>query len=381
MEKLYLLDDAIVSPLGFSTEENIEQLRLGNYGLSIQKPKEPGAKPLCAGIIEDVKIDLAFSKISELEKFTKLEKMAILAIHSVLKGNPGLDLSNTPLIIATTKGNIDLLQTPKGFDKNRIYLSEFSRQIANFFGFKQPPITISNACISGGLALVVAKRLAAVRKFENAIVLGADLVSEFVVSGFNSFQALSSEPSKPFSKAREGINLGEAAAAMLVSTKKPKHRSSVSLIGAASMNDANHISGPSRTGEGLFRSIKRSMEMAGISSEKIDYISAHGTGTKYNDEMEAIAFNRAGMENVPLNSVKAFYGHTLGASALLESILNKHTMLNNEVFASANFEELGVSQPLNIITENTEIELHYALKTASGFGGCNLAMVFQKEIL
>ncbi|SHF94790.1 3-oxoacyl-[acyl-carrier-protein] synthase-1 [Salegentibacter echinorum] len=381
MEKLYLLDDAIISPLGFSTEENMHQLRMGNSGLSIQKPKKPEAKPICAGIIEDAKIDREFAKIGKLEEFTKLEKMAILAIHSVLKRNRSLDFSNTPLIIATTKGNIDLLQTSKGFDKNRIYLSEFSRQISNFFGFKQPPITISNACISGGLALVAAKRLAAVRKFENAIVLGADLVSDFVVSGFNSFQALSSEPSKPFSKAREGINLGEAAAAMLVSTKKPKRKSSVSLIGEASVNDANHISGPSRTGEGLFRSMQKSIKMAGISSKKIDFISAHGTGTKYNDEMEAIAFNRAGLEQVPVNSIKAFYGHTLGASALLESILNKHNMLNNEVFASANFEELGVSKPLNIITENTDIELKYALKTASGFGGCNLAMVFQKEEL
>jgi 3-oxoacyl-[acyl-carrier-protein] synthase-1 len=190
---------------------------------------------------------------------------------------------------------------------------------------------------------------------------------------------MSTEPCRPFSKNRKGISLGEAAAAVLLSSKKPEHPNIISLIGEASANDANHISGPSRTGEGLYISIQNALREARISAKEIDYLSAHGTATAYNDEMEAVAFNRSGLENVPMNSFKAYYGHTLGASALLESILTKHSLLNNELYTSLNFDEIGVSKPLNVIGGFEKKELWFAVKTASGFGGCNLALVLKKE--
>ena len=121
------------------------------------------------------------------------------------------------------------------------------------------------------------------------------------------------------------------------------------------------------------------MKIAGVSSEEINFLSAHGTATIYNDEMEAIAFNRAGLQQVPVNSLKGYYGHTLGASALIESIIAKNSMLNNELYASLNFDVPGTSKALNIIKNTTKSALKTALKTASGFGGCNLALVFQKE--
>ncbi|MBK5192975.1 MAG: beta-ketoacyl synthase, partial [Flavobacteriaceae bacterium] len=265
------------------------------------------------------------------------------------------------------------------FPENRVYLSELGNVIKDFFGFQQQPIVISNACISGGLALAVAKRFIAAGKFDQAIVVGGDLVSEFVVSGFNSFQAMSPEPCRPFSKNRKGISLGEAAVAVLVSSKKPQNSINISLIGEASANDANHISGPSRTGEGLYKSIQNALREAQVSAKEIDYLSAHGTATAYNDEMEAVAFNRSGLEKVPMNSFKGYYGHTLGASALLESILTKHSLLNNELYTSLNFDEIGISKPLNVIGGFERKELKFALKTASGFGGCNLALVLKKE--
>jgi 3-oxoacyl-[acyl-carrier-protein] synthase-1 len=95
--------------------------------------------------------------------------------------------------------------------------------------------------------------------------------------------------------------------------------------------------------------------------------------------MEAVAFNRSGLENVPMNSFKGYYGHSLGASALLESILTKHSLLNNELYTSLNFDEIGVSKPLNVIGVFEKKELRFAVKTASGFGGCNLALVLKKE--
>jgi len=379
MKKLYLLDDAIISPLGFSTEENIKAIQEGKSGLRLQQKPEITETSFYAGVIEESLLNAAFKAIGNSKKYTKLEKMMLLVVQQVLAKNKDLDLNETALIIATTKGNINLLKDPGNFPVSRLKLSELGQVMANFFGFAQTPIIVSNACISGGLGIAVARRLGGGGKIKKALVVGGDLVSDFVVSGFNSFHALSSKACKPFSKDRDGISLGEATAAILVSTEKPETPQNIALIGDATANDANHISGPSRTGEGLYQSIQKALKEAKISANEIDFLSAHGTATIYNDEMESMAFHRSALQNTPLHSLKGYYGHTLGASALIESIITKHTMLNNELYSSKNFGELGVSKSLTIIQENQNREINYALKTASGFGGCNLALVFKKE--
>ena len=205
------------------------------------------------------------------------------------------------------------------------------------------------------------------------------MVTKFIMSGFNSFQALSAEPCKPYDKNRVGINLGEAVASVLVTSERNNlPEESVEILGDATCNDANHISGPSRTGEGLYRSIKSALEEANLKASEIDYISAHGTATSFNDEMEAIAFNRLGMENIPLNSLKGYFGHTLGASGLLETIVGMHSLKINTLFTSKGYDELGLSKPLNIINRKEIKPLNIFLKTASGFGGCNTAVIFKK---
>ncbi len=379
MKKIYLLDDAIISPLGFSISENLSAIRNKVSGLKSHENKRFDSGGFYAGIIQNEILNQHFSKIGDPGNFTKLEKMMLLAVHEILSENPDLDKSKTAIIISTTKGNIDLLQNNKDFPEKRVYLAELGNVIKDFFKFKSEPIIVSNACVSGGLAIAIAKRFLMAGKFENAIIVGGDLVSDFVVSGFQSFQALSDYPCKPFSKNRNGISLGEAAAALLVSSEKRISENNISLIGDASANDASHISAPSRTAEGLHKSIETALKEAQITSEEIQYVSAHGTATVFNDEMEAIAFNRSGLKDVPVNSFKAYYGHTLGASALLESILTKHSLINNELYPSLNFDETGVSKPLNLIKNLKTTPLKYALKTASGFGGCNLALVFKKE--
>lgn len=379
MRNFYLLEDNIISPLGFSTEANIEAIRRGKSGLRSHPFPLPNLKEVYAGIIDKPQLQDRFAALADPSEYTHLEQMMILAIDGVISRIPDFDPAHTALVISTTKGNIDLLGKQSIFPEERVKLWALGKVLRDFFGFKQDPIIVSNACISGGLALAVAKRLMEQGRFGQAIVAGGDLVSEFVVSGFNSFQALSEEACRPYSAKRKGINLGEGAAAVFLSSEKREGAANIKLIGEASANDANHISGPSRTGEGLLKSIRNSMKMAGVSSGEIDFLSAHGTATIYNDEMEAIAFNRAGLQEVPLNSLKGYYGHTLGASALIESIISKHSLLNNELYTSLNFDVGGTSKPLNIVKKTAKQNLRTAIKTASGFGGCNLALVFQKE--
>ena len=226
----------------------------------------------------------------------------------------------------------------------------------------------------------VAKNMIQAGKYKDAFVIAGDELSEFVISGFNSFQAIGSGPCKPYDKNRNGINIGEAAAAAYItsmSTGNEKFRFKV--LGDSAVNDANHISGPSRTGDGLYASIKNAMTEAKVSPEQIDFISAHGTATLYNDEMEAIAFNRMDLQNIPLNSMKGYYGHCLRCFRSFWKVSFPWKVLfHSTLLPSKNFEETGVTQPLNIIKENKTADIKYILKTASGFGGCNAAVVLEK---
>src|SRR5690606_5515279 len=148
--------------------------------------------------------------------------------------------------------------------------------------------------------------------------------------------------------------LGEAVAAVYLAMEPTP--GAMRILGTGSFNDANHISGPSRTGEGLYLSIREAVrEARGVTP---DFISAHGTATPYNDEMEAIAFQRCGLSATPVHSLKGYFGHTLGASGLLETVMAIHSLRNNELVASLGYAHQGTSQPLNIITRPTRQPLH-----------------------
>jgi len=374
IKEVFITQTNCITPIGFDVAANIENIIGGVSCIQLHQNTDLMKMPFYASIINDEAINSAFAKISSVESYTRLEKMMILALEPIVEKSK-LD-GRTGFILSTTKGNITALVNPSSDNFQQAHLSQLAKNVADFFGFKTEPIVISNACVSGILAVSVAKRLIQSEMFDNIFIVAGDEFSEFVFSGFNSFQAMSDSPCRPYSKNRNGVSLGEATAAVLISSNKENAK--IKIIGDGSINDANHISGPSRTGEGLFRSIESALAEAKINANQIDYISAHGTATSFNDEMEAIAFNRLGLENVPVNSLKGFYGHTLGTSGLLETVIGVQSVLENKLFVSLGFDEMGVSQPINIIEKNEDKNLNYFLKTASGFGGCNTAVLFEK---
>src|SRR5690606_23170856 len=244
--------------------------------------------------------------------------MMITSLNDVIQ-NSKIELNDrVGLIISSTKGNVDALDKNNPFPKERAYLSELGKNIQEFFKFENEAIVVSNACVSGILSVAIAKRYIQQNTYDHVFIVRGDVVTEFILSGFNSFQALSQEPCTPYDKNRTGSNTGEVAASLLV-TKSSENlaKEALEILGESSCHDANHISGPSSTGEGLYRSIKSAWAQANLNPQDIDYISAHGTATMFNDEMEAIAFNRMNFQEVPLNSLKGYFGHTLGASGLL----------------------------------------------------------------
>jgi 3-oxoacyl-[acyl-carrier-protein] synthase-1 len=315
--------------------------------------------------------------------FTRLEMLHILSISDVLKSS-GVNIKDprTLIMLSTTKGNIDLLEKDRYplIEPDRIYLWKLAEFFQHFFGNPNKPLVVSNACISGVLVILIASRLIKASIYDHIIVTGGDLVSEFVVSGFQSFRSLSPAPCKPFDAARDGLSLGEGCGTLVLSCDHSLCGIPEKIIvgGGCCSNDAHHISGPSRTGEGLYLAIRRALKEAALDPLDIDYISAHGTATDYNDEMEAKAYSWAGLEPVPVNSFKGYFGHTLGAAGIIESALAIESMRNNELFRSAGFESPGTSKSINVLTDHLAIEVNHCLKTASGFGGCNAAIVFKK---
>ncbi len=374
--EIYITDYNCVTPLGFDVPSNWKALLEGKSGVALHQIIK-NQEPFYASKIDSEKLTKEFDKNFDNQDFTRLEKMLLLSLKPLVERHNITE--ETAFILSTTKGNISLLKNQETLPED-VFLSKMAQKMADFFGFKTKPIVVSNACVSGVMAIAVAKNMIQSGRYKNAFVVAGDEISEFVISGFNSFQAIGTEICKPYDKNRNGINIGEAAAAVYITSELNKtEKFSFKISGDSAINDANHISGPSRTGDGLFASVQNAMKEAKISSEKIDFVSAHGTATIYNDEMEAIAFNRMDLQNIPLNSLKAYYGHCLGASGLLESIISMESALNNTLIPSKNFNETGTSQPLNIIKENQTAEIKYILKTASGFGGCNAAIVLEKS--
>jgi len=372
MKAVFISATNCITPIGFDVAENISAIESGKSGIG-RFENELMENPFYSAIVDQNKLDLRFDQISKVDNYTKLEMMMIVALAPVIAQSKSKLDDKTVLILSTTKGNITALETN---NIPQAQLSELAQTIARFFNFKTEPIVVSNACVSGILAVAIAKRMIQANVCDDAFVVSGDVVSEFVLSGFNSFQAMSDAPCKPYSANRTGVTLGEATAAVYV-TSDPTN-AKAKILGDGAINDANHISGPSRTGEGLFRSIESAMKEANIEAEQIDYISAHGTATPFNDEMEAIAFNRLGLQNVPVNSLKGYYGHTLGASGLLETVIGIESMNQSRLYASMGFDELGVSQPINVIAQHSNATIDIFLKTASGFGGCNTAVLFEK---
>lgn len=375
MKPIWIVSDNIISPLGMTSEANYDMLRQGQSGINAIRYPQINEE-LYLGKIGTLADDIRYKAL------TRFERLAVQSAEAALQ-HTALDTQSARVlfIISTTKGNIELLEQGRDPDP-RIHLHEAAKNISSFFGNSVTPVVVSSACISGVMALLTGKYLLESGQYDHAVVIGADILSYFVISGFRSLKALSDARCQPFDKSRSGINLGEAAATIVLSSDPSSlgKTGKIRIAGGGLSNDANHISGPSRTGEELNMAIHTAFKEAGTDKASIDFVSAHGTATLYNDEMESKAFHLAGVSNKPVHSLKAYFGHTLGAAGVLESIICAHSLLNNELIQSLGFEELGVSQPLNIIQKTEQKNINTCLKTASGFGGCNAALILKKAI-
>jgi len=378
MKPVYVIAENIVSPVAITAEENFASLQKGITGIKLFNNTRISPEQFYASLFDE---EINFENSGK--GFTKFEELLVMSINNALRiADIPVTSDRTALIISSTKGNISLIEDNElTYDvQKRIALHTSAQLIAGHFGFTATPVIISQACISGIVALITGLRMLQSGNYDHIVVTGADIITRFILSGFQSFHAVSNEPCKPFDAERNGITLGEGAATIVLSAQKPASGEVIRLCGGSASNDANHISGPSRTGAELYQAMKKAIAEADISKENIDIISAHGTATLYNDEMESKAINLAGLQHVPVNSLKGFYGHTLGAAGLIESVISILSLKKNIMLPTPGFNRKGTSLPVNVSNTLKQGDYHYCLKTASGFGGCNAAIVLQKAV-
>lgn len=351
----YIIADNIISPLGETSEENYLSVKAGRSGI---RAYEPGT----CNIPEGFYASLLFEDFETLA--LRSAQKAIANAQLELKGK------RTAFILSSTKGNIE----------ENISLADSAQRIASQLGIDSKPIVVCNACISGLSALILGNRLIDSGLYDAAIVCGCDTPRQFILSGFQSLKALSPEPCRPFDMERMGLNLGEAAATLILS-KNPIQGNSWRMGDGFIRNDAFHISTPSKTADGLYLSLQRTLESftKEISStckqidmkEHLAFINAHGTATLFNDQMESVAIGRAGLSDLPANAYKSFWGHTMGAAGILETIISMKAIDDDTILGTRGFAELGVSGKMNICAENRPTDKKGFIKMLSGFGGCN----------
>ncbi len=390
--KVYIADTAMITSLGQGVGRNFNALVDGESGVKKSSSQRVTQSSVTAGLIsEDIYEELERQFGNEAN--SRAELLSIACINE-LRWDSSV---RTGLVIASAKGNISFLEnkhyTDAGSVKSdsRIMFGSMGEHIASRFGIaKQDTFIISNACISGVSAIAFARRMILAGSYSQMIVVGVDVQNRFITSGFASFKSLSDDLCRPYDASRCGLNLGEACGAMLLTTK-PNGCSDcnggqpvVSIDGGAMTDDANHISGPSRTGDGLFFAMRKSMEEADVSAEHIDVLQMHGTATAYNDEMESKAVSLAGLQDVPAQSLKPYFGHTMGASGVIETIILAEEMKRGIFVGTKGFDTLGVPMPVNVSANNRIIKESgkiYGLKTASGFGGTNAAVVLSATMV
>ena len=395
-----ILGTGLISSLGFTTEENFQAVKRGVSGIKYYEAEVFDLpEPFMASLIDKERLKAEFAKRSSKNNYTDLEKASILSVLSANK-EAKIDLASekTIFIVSTTKGNIRYLdmrqldmryETQKEYtshiSKSQIYLWRTAELIAQFFGNPNTPMVISNACISGAAAQIAAKRELQSGNYDYAVIVGADFLSKFIISGFQSFKALSPELCRPFDKNRCGLNLGEAAAAMIMSNEQLIMNNKGWLVAGAVRNDACHISAPSRTGEGSYRALTNILQNTSILNSQIAFVNAHGTATPYNDAMEMNAIVRAGLQHIPVNSLKSYFGHTLGAAGIVETIISLRALSEGLILKTLGFEEneqLTMNNEqfaLPVCSENTKTNKKCFIKMMSGFGGVNAVLFYCHE--
>lgn len=366
-----VLSTNILSPLGETTAANLAAVLRGDSAVKLWSGRWGLPYTFQSALFSDEQASRWM-----LPGQPRFVSLALASIKQALGEVPDIDRRRTRLVLSTTKGNVEALTVSPSHDDAALPPSASADMLDGQLGLDGHPLVVDNACISGLSALIVASRLLQSGECESVIVCGAEVQSAFIVSGFQALKAMSAHRCRPFDIERTGLNLGEAAATIILR----RNESTITrwrLEAGAMANDAYHLTSPSPKAEGAYRALESILQ--GHDAQRLACVSAHGTATLFNDQMESVAIERAGLESVPVVGLKAYFGHTMGACGVLESALMMAALDQGVIPATLGYSERGVSAPIRVTTAPLPTQKKAFIKMLSGFGGSNAAVWFDKD--
>ncbi|MBL4745644.1 MAG: beta-ketoacyl-[acyl-carrier-protein] synthase family protein [Flavobacteriaceae bacterium] len=389
----------IISAIGNNVEENYNSLIQKNDGISqIKKIDTVHASHIKVGEINYSDNELiSLLKIPENNNYSRTALLAEMACKEAVKNAniTNINECRTGIISATSVGGMD--KTEQYYESiltnaaQQKYIEahnagDATKKLARSLGIKDFVTTISTACSSSANAIMLGARLIKAGKLDRVIVGGADCLSKFTINGFNTLMILSEENCKPFDASRNGLNLGEAAAYLVLESEaiveKSKKKVLAYVTGYANANDAFHQTASSEEGIGATLAMEKALSVASLMPKDIDYINAHGTATPNNDMSESRALINVFKEEIPsFSSTKAYTGHTLAAAAAIEAVYSVLAIQNNVVFPNLNFKEAIPTTNLIPVVEVIQKQLHHVLSNSFGFGGNCSTIIFSKTAL
>jgi 3-oxoacyl-(acyl-carrier-protein) synthase len=399
MRKVYVTGMGIVSAAGIGTEANRSALLSGKSGIGF-------AHFLSSNLKDSFPLAEISYAASELRQFitgdgsklsNRLTLLAAIAIEEAIGTKPFFSPdSQVGFINATTVGGMgdveDLYASliepgnnmPASNLGDALDCAHGTEELARYFGFGQFISTVSTACSSSANSLMYAARLIGNGMLDTAICGGTDTLTRFTLNGFNSLKNIDKHPCKPFDENRNGLNLGEGAAYLVLQTEEMMLRSGREPLavfsGYCNYNEAFHPTAPSPEGEGAFQAMKGALKQAGLDESRISFINAHGTATLNNDLAEAFAMQRLFGDNMPaFTSTKTYTGHTLAASGAIEAVFSILNILHKEMYPVLNFSSVMPEvalEPLTVLKQQVTVD--HVLSNSFGFGGNNASLIFSK---
>lgn len=396
-ERIVITGMGIISSIGNSVEENYQSLLSGQIGLgeltlfdSIHqgKIKVGEVKKTNQALVDEL-------KLSEDNSYTRTALLGLYAVKEALQhaGIQDVNSRSTGLISSTSVGGMDFMENYfYDFETNSSTLRYIESQaagdstdkIADYIGLKGYTSTISTACSSAANAIMIGSRLLKTHKLDRVIVGGTDALSKFTINGFNTLMILTDTYNTPFDQDRKGLNLGEAAAYLVLERESVAIADNKTILGVVSgygnANDAYHQTASSENGDGAYLAMHKAMQMANASCVDIDYINAHGTATPNNDLSEGRALERIFGAEVPLfSSTKPYTGHTLAAAGAIEAVYSILALQHGVVFPNLNFKTPMTELQSKPQTELMHKDLNCVLSNSFGFGGNCSTVIFSKK--
>jgi len=387
----------IISSIGNNVEDNLHSLL--NYNKRIAPISNIESKH--KGFIRVGEVSLSNKLLAEHLKLTSGKIYSRTALLGGIAAKQAVEQSNinlmsnynTGLISATSVGGMDITENYFNISQNddesikwigRHHAGDSTEKIAKLLGVSDYVSTISTACSSGANAIILGARLINSGKLDRVIVGGTDSLTKFTINGFNTLMILSDKDCAPFDYNRKGLNLGEAAAFLVLESDKLvklENKDALAYIaGYGNANDAFHQTASSVDGEGAFLAMQKALINSNLKSDSIDYINLHGTATSNNDLSEGKAIKRIFGDKIPdFSSTKAYTGHTLAAAGAIEAVYSILALQNNVMFPNLNFKTPIPELQMIPITKVIKKKLKNILSNSFGFGGNCSSIIFSKN--